>query len=120
MSIENEEELERLMFDPDLKKTRIYFKVLQVLRIFSVIIEAAEVAFESFSRDHHHGRFYGSHGQPLEEENLIIDHNWTTLKELHREKAKKLLFEISTMRKEIESLRDGVGQPYHLERIVLT
>ncbi|KAK1853091.1 hypothetical protein CCHR01_04229 [Colletotrichum chrysophilum] len=96
------------MYDPELKKTRTYFKVLQILRLFSDIIEAGEVEFQSFS-DRCSGRWsYSPRGQSLKEEQLIIDQNWTTLKALHQEKTKGLLFKISVMKKEIESLRDGL------------
>ncbi|KAK2762375.1 hypothetical protein CKAH01_16211 [Colletotrichum kahawae] len=108
ISIENEKELERLMYDSDLKKTRTYFKVLQTLRIFSDIIEAAEVDFEWYSGFCSGGRFQEVRGRSFREEELVINHNWATLKAFHQEKGKKLLFKISAMRKEIESLRDGL------------
>lgn len=115
MSIENEEELENLMYDPELKKTRTYFKVLQILRIFSDSIEAEEVAFGSFAGSRPLHGYVGPGDQILQDEGLVIDHNWGTLKALHQEKTKKLLFKISVMKKEIESLRDGVSQPFQSE-----
>lgn len=108
------------MYDPELKRTRTYFKVLQILRIFTDVIEDAEVAFESFSDECSGREHNGLEDQSLQEEGSVIDHNWATLKALHQQKTKKLLFKISAMKKEIESLRDGVSQSRQLERNMLT
>ncbi|KAK2034148.1 hypothetical protein LX32DRAFT_724632 [Colletotrichum zoysiae] len=110
-SIEGEKQLEGLMYDPDLKRTRTYFKVLQILRIFSDIIETANVDFESFS-DECSTKSYesirdGCFWRSAEEE-LVLNHNWAVVKAFHKERTKKLLLQTSAMSREIESLRDGL------------
>ncbi|KAH9240582.1 hypothetical protein K456DRAFT_31620 [Colletotrichum gloeosporioides 23] len=81
---------------------------VDILRIFSDIVEAASVEFESFS-----GRFtadpeFSRVAGLSQEDSLVINHNWATVKSFHKKESKKLLFQISAMRTEIETLRDGL------------
>ncbi|KAE9566578.1 hypothetical protein CGMCC3_g17258 [Colletotrichum fructicola] len=80
-SIENDSELEELMYDPQLKKTKTYFKALQILRIFSDIIEEADIQVESLS--HQQIRTQGQ--QAFRRENLVLNYNWTVVKSIHKE-----------------------------------
>ncbi|KAF3810284.1 hypothetical protein GCG54_00002742 [Colletotrichum gloeosporioides] len=107
-SIETDSELEELMYDPQLTKTKTYFKALQILRIFSDIIEEADIQVESLS-PHRIPSIQGSRGQwAFQRENLVLNYNWTIVKSFHKKASTKHLTRISALKKEIESLRDGL------------
>lgn len=85
------------MYDPELKKTKTYFKVLQILRIFTDLIEAADVNFESFSdkcikEGPDRSLLWGLREPPFHEEFLVLNQNWALVKSHHREVSKKTSF----------------------------
>lgn len=99
------------MYDPDLSNTKLYFKVLQVLKIFSDILGAANSELNEFSShvpvDRHRN---SSHLKDnLDEMMLVIDHNWDVVKSYYEEESRQLLSRIARLEEELKSLRDGVS-----------
>jgi hypothetical protein len=110
------DESERLMFDSSFGRSRIYFKTLQILRIFSQTIKSTRQAVrtlapERFPKVHSAMNvttrpFIHPNSNPTDDKILMA--NWNILWEFYVESEKHLLQRVAEKTEEIKSLRDGV------------
>jgi len=113
------DESEKLMFDTSFARSRIYFKSLQLLRIFSQTIRSTRTGIRSldpvrFKKGKWDGRFSTSANRPFispesnPDEDEILLANWKILWGFYVEAESRLLAQIAEKTDEIKSLRDGV------------
>jgi hypothetical protein len=105
------------MFDSSYSRSRVYFKTLEILRIFSDEIRPtgrqirgwASRGFvdELVARDD--GIFPGILREDPDEDAALSD-NWRVLLQFYDEAEKRLLSKIAEKTREITSLRDGVSR----------
>lgn len=96
------------MFDTDFKRSKLYFTLLQVLRIFGEYISPVSEdikSLSSFFLDPANGLpFY----DPRPDEESIIESNWKLVIQLQKDAEERLLRRILDKTEEVKSLRDGV------------
>ena len=96
------------MFDLDFKRSKVYFTLLQVLRIFGEYISTVSEDIKSLSShflDPDNGlTFY----DPTSDEVGIIESNWKMVIQLQKNAEERLLTRLLSKTEEIKSLRDGV------------
>jgi len=100
---------ERLMFDTSFQRSRIYFKTLQLLRIFTQMIERTRRDVERFN-PHSSGSILplmNPSDKPTEDATLLA--NWDILWGFYSEKEEYLLKRLLNKTEEVKSLRDGVS-----------
>jgi hypothetical protein len=117
----NDEASSRLMFDTSFERSRVYFKSLEMLRIFSDTIRETGRELQemdpklllqgSFRRAGFDYRYFLK-DDPAKDEALW--ENWETLVSFHRIAEERLLHRIAEKTEGIKSLRDGVSDaPSH-------
>ncbi|KAK4445783.1 hypothetical protein QBC34DRAFT_412658 [Podospora aff. communis PSN243] len=114
--IMNHNESERLMFDSSFERSRIYFKTLQVLRIFSQTVKSTRRAVYSLAPERIPKVFSirtGAtrpfiHPNTIATDDKILMANWKILWSYYLESEKQLLQQIAEKTEEIKSLRDGL------------
>ncbi|KAK4214218.1 hypothetical protein QBC37DRAFT_284332 [Rhypophila decipiens] len=92
---------EDLMFDKSFQKSRVYFQVLQVLRIFSESIRETGTELKSLSN------MLGKRARE-DYNNVDIHNNWNLVLGFQVQEELKLLQRIAEKTEEIKSLRDGL------------
>ncbi|KAM7213927.1 hypothetical protein V8F06_010685 [Rhypophila decipiens] len=97
---------EDLMFDNSFEASRVYFKALQVLRIFSETIRQSRSELRSLSdlSDFQRKPWV----PPSEGVDDDIRTNWNIILDFHAQEELKLLQRIAEKTEEIKSLRDGL------------
>ncbi|KAK0708849.1 hypothetical protein B0T21DRAFT_428104 [Apiosordaria backusii] len=114
-NVNTSETSSRLMFDTSFERSRVYFKTLQMLRIFADAIRETgrdlqemdpekliQGNFRRAGRDVH----YFLRQEPLEDKSLWD--NWKILLDFQQAAEEKLLRRITEKTEEITSLRDGL------------
>lgn len=103
--------------DTKLQRSAFYFSLLQLLRIFSVLINQTTADMESLAREHLKklddvrigwGVYVGTTWE-FAKEAPVIQQNWDAVLALQRQAGSSLVDRISRKVDEIESLRDGVS-----------
>jgi len=97
---------ESLMFDNSFQRSRVYFEVLQMLRLFSNYIEATGSDLQASGLDEVFKPV--SQPTPVKESEQILHNNWELLKSHQNEAQERLLKRISMKMEEVKSLRDAV------------
>ena len=107
----NDVKLKKLMFDDSFERSKLYFKVLQLLRIFSDEIQTSVRDLEYLN--------IGETNTFIMREFLslrrstadtkVLQKNWETVMKYQTEAQDRLLNRIMDKEEEIKSLRDGVG-----------
>jgi hypothetical protein len=113
----NHNESERLMFDSSFERSRIYFKTLQVLRIFSQTVKSTRRTVYTLAPERIPKVFSvrtGTrrpfiHPDTNATDDKILMANWKILWSYYLESEKQLLQRIAEKTEEIKSLRDGVS-----------
>jgi len=102
---------ESLMFDTSFQRSRIYFKTLQLLRIFTQMIERTRRDVEELNpRASVSGPILPltkPRDRPTEDAALLA--NWDILWGFYTQKEEYLLKRILNKTEEVKSLRDGVS-----------
>ncbi|KAK4176626.1 hypothetical protein QBC36DRAFT_6307 [Triangularia setosa] len=110
----DDETSSRLMFDTSFERSRVYFKTLQMLRIFADAIretgrDLREMDPEKLVQGNFRRAGYDVHDflkEPLEDK--AIWNNWKILLDFQQQTEEKLLRRITEKTEEITSLRDGL------------
>lgn len=114
------------MYDNEqLERSRFYFTLLQLLRIFSEWI-ANDMASSKLAFEKHNAVtlsdmiFFGLWNDYIETSDIvnainIIKRNWHVVLALHEKEGQALLDRIARDIQTVESLRDGVSRPNHLD-----
>ncbi|KAI1376339.1 hypothetical protein F4677DRAFT_88922 [Hypoxylon crocopeplum] len=105
--IANEEWLNRLMFDSSFKLSRLYFTVLQLLRIMDEWVEQSVTDLKNL-RDEWLQKKHNHTSHLSADELRSIEKNWDTAVSSMELRAKKLLYRINRKTEEVKSLRDGL------------
>lgn len=104
-------EVKKLMFDDSFERSKLYFKVLQLLRIFSDEIQASVRDLESLdiedTSNFGAGQFFLLRSSTADKK--ALQDNWETVMKYQTEAQDRLLKLIVDKVEEIKSLRDGVG-----------
>jgi hypothetical protein len=110
--IMNHTKVKKLMFDDSFERSKLYFKVLQLLRIFSDEIRASVRDLELLNMGNKDSatmeyllRFLTA---PLADMKALQD-NWEIVMKSQTEAQNRLLKRIADKAEEIKSLRDGVS-----------
>ncbi|KAK7754727.1 hypothetical protein SLS62_003285 [Diatrype stigma] len=101
-----------MMFDASFKRSRFYFEVIQLLRIFSDMIRETGRDLQTMVADPHmanHLSWYDDHNDASRENSKrLLRANWD-LVEMHQRAAEHRLLDRITQRSgDIQSLRDGL------------
>ncbi|KAI1452189.1 hypothetical protein F4805DRAFT_471046 [Annulohypoxylon moriforme] len=106
------------MFDSTFERSKLYFTVLQILRVFSEWIQESERELQQLRRDFdvniqsttaRRGSIASNHGTaPPAMFMKEIDEAWEELIALHNSSSKSLLDRIEKKEMEIKSFRDGL------------
>ncbi|KAK0619118.1 hypothetical protein B0T14DRAFT_431992 [Immersiella caudata] len=104
------------MFDSSFERSRIYFKTLQVLRIFSQAVKSTRRAVHDLAPDRMPKMFTVRtamarpfiHPRSIATEDKTLMANWKILWSYYLESEKQLLQRIAEKTEEIKSLRDGL------------
>jgi len=96
------------MFDTSFQRSRIYFQTLQILRIFTQMIERTRRDVECLNPHVNPGLPFTKSGYRPSEDATILA-NWDILWEFYTQKEEYLLKRISNKTEEVKSLRDGVS-----------
>jgi hypothetical protein len=94
------------MFDSSFQRSRLYFEVLQMLRLFSNYIELTGSDLQRSGLD----KVFKSASQPtsVNESQQILHNDWELLKLQQKEAQERLMYRVSTKLLEVGSLRDAV------------
>jgi hypothetical protein len=113
-AILNPKQTQDLLFDESFRTSRLYFEVLQVLRIFSDRIRetgkdlrAIAGQTDFFTWKNLQGGFNSEEDFDYQYEEIIRD-NWEIVTKYQAEAEQKLLARILDKTEEMKSLRDGV------------
>lgn len=116
------------MFDSTFERSKLYFTVLQTLRIFTEWIQESEREVQQLKRDfdlniQSHTSRHGSTASscvssPPDNFMNEIDEAWDELVNMHGSSSKYLLDRIEKKEVEIKSFRDGVrsDHPHHVAK----
>ncbi|KAI0514641.1 hypothetical protein F5B22DRAFT_225808 [Xylaria bambusicola] len=101
------EDINAWMFDDNFERSRLYFTILQVLRMFNECISTVSDDLRALDE-----LFLKQTDFPMqdmrEDELEIMRSNWETVKKTQEEAAKALLNRILFKTEEVKSLRDGL------------
>lgn len=105
---------ETLMFDSGFERSRIYFKTLQILRIFTQMIERTRRDVELFNpqvsvSDWMLPLMRSKYNRTRGEDAALLA-NWDILWSFYVQKEEYLLRRLLNKTEELKSLRDGVSQ----------
>lgn len=101
----NPKQITKWMFDFDFKQSRLYFTILQILRIFGECIRTVSADIKALD-----GMFEVRQGlmPATPKERLAFSSNWKYITKHQKDAEKRLLRRLLDKTEEIESLRDGV------------
>ena len=102
------EKLKQWMFDDDFERSKLYFTILQILRIFGEYIRTMSADLHQLD-----DLFVaGARGFPLREitpdELHVMQSNWESVLKVQKAAEKRLLDRLLDKTEEVKSLRDGV------------
>jgi hypothetical protein len=99
------DQVTKWMFDFDFKQSRLYFTILQILRIFGECIRTLSADIKALD-----GLFNVRQGlmPSTPKERLAFSSNWKHITKHQKDAEERLLRRLSDKTEEIESLRDGV------------
>jgi Mg2+ and Co2+ transporter CorA len=111
-ALEDDEFLQTLVLDSDTQRSVLYFKVLQVLRIFSDSLLSSSNCLDvlidnCWGSSKQSDRLKMSH-LVSSETAAVLRRNWDVVKTRHSAATKHLLARIARTTEEVKSLRDGV------------
>lgn len=106
--------IEELMFDDSFRRSKHYFELLQVLRIFTDLVDETRRNLDEVGRYFVDSNKASSFLSPLDaprrdREFRALKANWDVITRFHNEAEKLLLQRIAAKIDEIKSLRDGVS-----------
>jgi hypothetical protein len=102
------DEIKKWMFDNNFERSKLYFTILQILRIFGEYIRTMAADL------HHLDNLFmaGNRGFPLnkmgQDELHVMRSNWELVFKAQKAAEKRLLDRLSDKTEEVKSLRDGV------------
>lgn len=103
------------MFDTSFKRSQVYFRTLEMLRIFAENIRETGRDLQEMNPDRLLQRFFRAKRSKLKDflpqdpmEDAALWKNWQTLSDFQRKIEDRLLRRIAEKTEEIRSLRDGV------------
>ncbi len=103
------------MFDASFRRSRFYFEVIQMLRIFSDMIRETERDLQTMISDPYMARYlswYDDHNEASRENSKrILRANWDLVEAQQSAAARRLLDRIMELSGDMQSLRDGVSSP---------
>ncbi|RWA05198.1 hypothetical protein EKO27_g9912 [Xylaria grammica] len=103
----NPKEMDKWMFDDNFERSRLYFTVLQILRIFGDCIRTVSDDLRDLD-----GLFLGDPDFPMRHmrqgELHALRSNWESVRDAHRKAEQGLLGRILYKTEEVKSLRDGL------------
>jgi hypothetical protein len=95
------------MFDLDFERSRLYFTILQILRIFGECIRTVPMDLRALDSIFPHNWFDDSF-HPNADELRDLGSNWSYITSNQKEAEERLLQRLSDKTDEVASLRDGV------------
>jgi hypothetical protein len=102
------EEIKKWMFDDDFERSKLYFTILQILRIFGEYIRTMSADLHQLDNLF----VTETQGFPLSlmrpDELRIIRSNWESVLKVQKSAEKRLLDRLLDKTEEVKSLRDGV------------
>lgn len=111
--------MDELMFDGSFARSKLYFRLLQILRIFSESIKETRETVTFLNPTSSDFAYDKTHFQDLidneatrpnaEHELRALESNWKIISQFYDEAEKLLLQRIATKTEEIKTLRDGVS-----------
>lgn len=104
-------EIDKWMFDDNFERSRLYFTILQILRLFgscigTILSDDLRPLDDVFLKDPNFPLW-----EMKEDELHVLRSNWELIRETQRKAEKSLSDRISYKTTEVESLRDGVCYP---------
>jgi hypothetical protein len=114
----NSKQITKWMFDLDFRRSRLYFTVLQILRIFGESIRTASADLKTLDSLFSTRELYRSGWPPSDDELLAFSSNWESITEQQKKAEETLLRRILDKTEEVKSLRDGVQDNYALLKIL--
>lgn len=117
----NEDTKESMMFDASFRRSRFYFEVIQLLRIFSDMIREMRRDLQTMISDPRmamdnlsgYDRFMEA---PSEDSKHAIRSNWELVDAQQKAAEHRLLVRITELSGDMQSLRDGVSPISFLRR----
>lgn len=101
------------MFDASFRRSRFYFEVIQLLRIFSDTIRETGRDLQTMIADPHmagHLSWYDDHDEASRETSKrVLRANWDLVDAQQRAAERRLLDRITELSGDMQSLRDGVS-----------
>lgn len=90
------------MFDQSMSRSKIYFTVLQILRIIKDWIVENHAQIKRI-------RGGGATGEPIfDPKDSITEQNWVKVENMMKARVERILDRVKAKNEEIQSLRDGV------------
>ena len=111
---------DRMMFDASFKRSRFYFEVIQLLRIFSDMIRETGRDLQTMISDPGMYNYLSRHDRhddiSRERSKRILRANWDLVDAQQKAAERRLLYRITELSGDMQSLRDGVSFTPLLDR----
>lgn len=110
----NKNTKDNMMFDASFRRSRFYFEVIQMLRIFSDMIRETGRDLQTMVADPNMANYlswYDNHNDASRENSKrLLRTNWDLVEAHQRAAERRLLDRITELSGDMQSLRDGVSQ----------
>jgi hypothetical protein len=102
------EQITEWMFDVDFERSRLYFTVLQILRIFGECIRTVSADLKALDNLFLTRMMFSFTWLPSDDERLDLSSNWKSITKHQKDAEERLLRRLLDKTEEVKSLRDGV------------
>jgi hypothetical protein len=96
------------MFDLDFERSRLYFTILQILRIFGECIRTVSMDIRALDIMFSASAISANWGDPTPDELHDFEWNWKYITKHQNDAEERLLRRLTDKTAEVTSLRDGV------------
>jgi hypothetical protein len=102
------EEIKKWMFDDDFERSKLYFTILQILRIFGEYIRTMSADLHQLDDLFVTGPRFFPLSEMRQDERHVMRSNWESVLKVQKAAEKRLLDRLLDKTEEVKSLRDGV------------